>query len=84
MNRINFLLGFEMFIEDIPQFALTTMVLYDRRGGEWSPVAIFNVTTSAFNFTFNILDILMPLDEEHHEEAAKAELNALDETNKAM
>ena len=72
LARINWIMGLEMFLEDIPQVALTTMVLYTKRGGVWSPVAVFNVTTSAFNFTFNILDMLMPL-EEHHVEAVKAQ-----------
>ena len=67
LRRINWIMGFEMFLEDIPQVVLTIMVLYAKAGGAWSPVAVFNVTTSAFNFTFNILDMLMPLDEIHHE-----------------
>ncbi len=74
LRRINWIMGFEIFLEDIPQVILTTMVLHEKRGGVWSPVAVFNVTTSAFNFTFNILDMLMPLDEVHIE-AAKAEEN---------
>jgi hypothetical protein len=60
-----------MFLEDIPQMVLTTMVALQKRGGVWTPVSIFNLTTSAFNFTFNILDMLMPLPEETIE-AAKA------------
>ncbi len=59
------LLGLEMFIEDIPQLVLTVMVLNAKAGGNWTPVSVFNATTSAFNFTFNLLDCLMPLDEEH-------------------
>ena len=71
LKRINYLLGLEMFLEDIPQMILTTMVALRKRGGVWTPVSIFNLTTSAFNFTFNILDMLMPLPEETIE-AAKA------------
>mmetsp|Transcript_10585 Transcript_10585/g.16049 ORF Transcript_10585/g.16049 Transcript_10585/m.16049 type:complete len:243 (+) Transcript_10585:195-923(+) len=67
---IGWLLGFEMFFEDIPQVALTALVLKNKNGGVWSGVGVFNVTTSAFNFTFNILDMLIPLDEEHHEDNA--------------
>lgn len=31
MQRINFFLGFEMFLENIPQLVLTTMVAFDKR-----------------------------------------------------
>mmetsp|Transcript_9216 Transcript_9216/g.13941 ORF Transcript_9216/g.13941 Transcript_9216/m.13941 type:complete len:191 (-) Transcript_9216:132-704(-) len=72
LPRIKWLLGCEMFIEDIPQLILTTLVALEKRGGVWTPVAVFNVTTSAFNFTFNILDMLTPL-EEVDVEGAKTE-----------
>jgi len=68
LKKISFLLGLEMFCEDIPQVILTYLVMTERNGGEWSPVGVFNLTTSMFNFTFNILDMIMPLDEIHHEE----------------
>ena len=68
LKMIGFLLGLEMFFEDIPQVILTYLVMKERNGGEWSPVGVFNLTTSMFNFTFNILDMLMPLDEVHHDE----------------
>ncbi len=74
---MNWILGFEIFLEDIPQVALTTMVIKAKNGGEWTGVGVFNVTTSAFNFTFNILDMFLPLDEEFHveeEEGLKEEL----------
>lgn len=74
MNRMNWVLGLEMFLEDIPQMALVTAVLVEKRGG-WNGTAVFNFTTSVFNFTFNALDILMPLDEEHHHEARKEKHN---------
>jgi len=48
------------------------LVVLRKGGGTWTPVSIFNVTTSAFNFTFNILDMLMPLAEVHIEGAKKA------------
>jgi hypothetical protein len=73
LKRINWIMGLEMFLEDIPQVVLTTLVLHTKAGGVWSPVAVFNVTTSAFNFTFNVLDMCMPLEEEHHIEAANAQ-----------
>ena len=59
------LLGLEIFLEDIPQLLLTVMILKAKNGGQWSAVAVFNATTSGFNFVFNILDMLMPLDEKH-------------------
>ena len=69
MKKITFVLGLEMFCEDIPQVILTYMVMRERNGGVWSPVGVFNLTTSMFNFTFNILDMMIPLDEEvHHDE----------------
>ena len=37
------------------------------------PYAVFNITTSSFNFVFNGLDLLMPLEEEHYEEVANEE-----------
>lgn len=64
MTWVKWLLGLEMFIEDIPQLVLTVMILKAKNGGEWSPVAVFNATTSGFNFVFNLLDMFMPLDEE--------------------
>ena len=57
----------EMFVEDIPQMVLTYVVLNRRLGG-LNGVAVFNITTSAFNFVYNGLDILVPLDEEHYGE----------------
>jgi len=65
--KTRWLMGLEMFVEDIPQVVLTVMVMYAKNGGEWSSVAAFNATTSAFNFTFNLLDMFMPLEEEHIE-----------------
>lgn len=64
LGRIKMLLAAEMILEDVPQLILTTMVAQYYRGGEWTGVAVFNVTTSVFNFTFNILDMLMPLPDE--------------------
>ena len=67
------LLGLEIFLEDIPQLVLTVMVLNAKNGGEWSPVAVFNATTSGFNFIFSILDMMMPLEEEHIQNQKKYE-----------
>jgi hypothetical protein len=69
MKRLNYLLGLEIFCEDIPQMILTALVVLQNNGGAWTPVSVFNVTTSAFNFTFNILDMMMPLEEAHVEGA---------------
>ena len=67
---INYAMASEMFIEDIPQMVLTTIALARRSGGSLTGPAIFNVTTSAFNFVFNGLDILMPLEEQHYDDLA--------------
>lgn len=45
---------------------------YFNRNKEWTPAAVFNLTTSVYNFTFNALDLLLPLPEEKIE-AMKAE-----------
>jgi len=49
-------------------------IAYDRRMDGLGPYAVFNITTSGFNFVFNGLDLLMPLEEEHYEEVANEEL----------
>ena len=67
MTRINYLLGLEILVEDVPQMIFTTLVSIRKNGGVWTPVAVFNVTTSAFNCVLNILDMLMPLDETYFE-----------------
>ncbi len=36
-----------------------------KNGGNWSPAGVFNATTSSFNFIFNFLDIMIPLEDEH-------------------
>lgn len=41
-------------------------------------MAVFNLTTSVYNFTFNTLDLLLPLPEEKIE-AMKAEEEAMKE-----
>ena len=51
------------FHNSLPQLVLTTLVTRDIKGG-LSGAAIFNLTTSAFNFVFNLLDLLVPLDDE--------------------
>ena len=57
---INLVLSMEIILEDIPQFVLTSLVSYEK--GLLTPSAVFNMTTSAFNFLFNVLDIIAPND----------------------
>jgi hypothetical protein len=59
---VNYLLASEIFIEDIPQFILSYVIFNSRFG--MTPEAVFNATTTAFNFMLKTLDILTPLDEE--------------------
>jgi len=56
VNRINQVLSMEIICEDIPQFVLTSLISNER--GLLTPAAVFNLTTSAFNFLFNILDMV--------------------------
>ena len=65
---VNLALLSEMFIEDIPQFILSYLVISKKNDGVLGPYAIFNITTSSFNFVFNALDMMIPLDEEYYEE----------------
>lgn len=68
-RSVTFLLGSEMILEDIPQFILTGLVQNDdERSIGLSGPAVFNITTSAFNFTFNLLDMFVPLDEEEYDD----------------
>jgi hypothetical protein len=46
----------ELFFEDIPQAALTAYIAYEIRGG-LTPLAVFNLTTSGFNFVLDVLDV---------------------------
>jgi len=57
----NLVLSMEIILEDIPQFVLTSLVSYDK--GLLTPSAVFNITTSAFNFLFNVLDMITPDDD---------------------
>ncbi len=50
------------------------MILKAKNGGQWSPVAVFNATTSGFNFMFNILDMMMPLEDEKIEKRKKYDI----------
>mmetsp|Transcript_13055 Transcript_13055/g.24524 ORF Transcript_13055/g.24524 Transcript_13055/m.24524 type:complete len:238 (-) Transcript_13055:165-878(-) len=63
-SAIKSLLVLEIFLEDVPQFIMTAIITAERAGGVLSPVATFNLTTSGMNLLFNILDMLMPEDEE--------------------
>lgn len=60
---IKSILACEILIEDIPQFVLTYLVTADR-GGRLSTYAVFNITTSAFNFVLNLLDLIQVEEEE--------------------
>jgi len=60
---VKLFLGLEMIFEDIPQLVLTSLVRVAMTG-PFSAVAIFNLTTSGFNFVFNLLDMAIPLDDE--------------------
>ena len=84
MKKISWLLAGEMFFEDIPQVILTYLVMTVRNGGEWSPVGVFNLTTSLFNFAFNILDMIMPLEEVHHDEDKETRLKEKQQQHAAM
>ena len=56
VTRINQVLSMEIIFEDIPQFVITSLISNER--GLLTPAAVFNLTTSAFNFLFNILDMM--------------------------
>ena len=59
-------LGFEMFLEDIPQFILTLLISMEM--GSLSPYAVFSFTASGFNFLFNLLDMIeLEHYEQHHD-----------------
>jgi hypothetical protein len=58
VNRINQILSLEIILEDIPQFILTSLIINEK--GLLTPAAAFNITTSAFNFVFNIFDMITP------------------------
>jgi len=63
-------LGLEI-LEEIAQFVLTAMVT-DRRG-KIDGFAVFNLTTSGFNFVLNLLDMIeIGGDEDEEEEASSA------------
>ena len=67
-RSVQFLLGSEILLEDIPQFILTSLVESEKTRGDLSGLAVFNITTSGFNFAFNLLDMFMPLDEEDYDD----------------
>jgi hypothetical protein len=78
-NIVSFFLIGEMFIEDIPQFILSSIAMSRRNGGDLTGYAVFNITTSSFNFIFNILDLMSPLDEEHFDEIEEINVEEGDE-----
>jgi hypothetical protein len=61
-TMLKMLLGLEILVEDIPQFVLGALVRNDT--GSISPYLVFTWTTSAFNFTLNLLDMIEIEDEE--------------------
>jgi hypothetical protein len=62
------ILGLEIFVEDIPQFVLTAWVTAER--GFLSPYAVFNITTSSFNFVLNILDMIEIEEDDNNNEGS--------------
>ena len=54
----------EMLLGDVPQFVLTSLIIYDQ--GELTLEAALNIVTSAYNFIFDILESCgdFPPDEE--------------------
>jgi hypothetical protein len=58
VNRINHFLYLEILLEDVPQFILTTLIMKER--GLLTPAAAINIATSAYNFIFNIFDMITP------------------------
>eukprot|EP00532_Pseudo-nitzschia_australis_P009923 CAMPEP_0168243786 /NCGR_PEP_ID=MMETSP0140_2-20121125/24251_1 /TAXON_ID=44445 /ORGANISM="Pseudo-nitzschia australis, Strain 10249 10 AB" /LENGTH=140 /DNA_ID=CAMNT_0008179201 /DNA_START=307 /DNA_END=729 /DNA_ORIENTATION=- len=63
MGHVNTVLVLEILLEDIPQFVLSALVHY-AQGQKMTPAVLLNITTSAYNFVFNILDIIDPGDDE--------------------
>lgn len=46
----------EIFLEDLPQIVMSILLRLD--GGSWTPSIVLNVTTSTYNFIFDMLNIL--------------------------
>ena len=66
--------GLEMMFGDVPQFVLTAMVTAET--STFSPTAVFNITTSSYNFIFNGLSLI---EEEEPEEKKDEEEEESDE-----
>lgn len=77
-NAIQAGLGSEIILEDLPQFILTAMALRNKSVETRSldSVAVFNLTTSAFNLLFNGLDMVMPYEEEEFNTLERAQTQA--------
>eukprot|EP00536_Pseudo-nitzschia_multiseries_P019360 jgi/Psemu1/60292/gm1.60292_g len=61
-KRLDSILALETIFEDIPQFTLSALVTYSK--GEMTDAALINIVTSAYNFIFNVLDMLHPSDDD--------------------
>jgi len=68
-RNLNRVLALEILLEDIPQFVLATLVTNDR--GLLDTKTLINVITSAYNFVFNILDMLDVCDDDEESENAE-------------
>ena len=61
-QKLNQVLVLEIFLADIPQFVLTSLISVEK--GTLTSQAVFNIVTSAYNFLYDVLDICDPRDEE--------------------
>jgi len=81
MRNIDYILGLEVLLEDVPQLAITLIIELKR--GEMSPFAVFNVTTSGFNMLFNIIDMMYPSIDEDEEDEEDEEQVLVEESQSA-
>jgi len=65
-QKLNQVLVLEIFLADIPQFVLTSLISVAK--GTLTSQAVFNIVTSAYNFLYDVLDICDPRDEEDEDE----------------
>ena len=69
-SMVKSLLMLEIFLEDIPQFVLTTLITKEVHG-ELTNYAVFNITFSAVNLVFNLFDMI-ELDDEDQADTTDA------------